>query len=113
MDGVRFESQELMDVWLIEHGFLVEHYRGQWCPIHRRQHRWCHTRTPGCAMSGGYGYDGCKTAQAEWDWQDWTWSKRVCADCGSVKWEPVWIQALSVEHHGRVICSECVKAVAT
>jgi len=45
-DGRRFESEEAMDAWLIERGFLVPHFRAQWCPIHRRQHHWCHSRTP-------------------------------------------------------------------
>src|SRR5260370_25341102 len=109
-DGTLFASDAQMNAWLIERGFLVEHYSAQWCPVHRKQHRWCHHRSPSCAVSGGYAYPGCEEAQAEWDAQDWTWSERVCADCGAKQWEPNWLQDVSMRHHGRVLCTACVKA---
>ena len=111
MDGFRFDSHEQLDAWLIENGFLVPHYRATWCSVCRVAHKFCHARTPGCALSGGgKGYVGCVEAQAEWDAEDITWSKRTCSACGEVKWEANWIQKLTVSRHGRPLCLKCSRA---
>lgn len=110
-DGKLFLSTEDAWKWALEHGYLQTWFKGGWCSLCRRQHKWCHTRTGDCTEARGGHYDGCREAQARWDAEDWTRRMVACPSCWKNWWQYSYMLADPGYDWERVrMCPACLIA---
>ncbi len=103
-NNMLMESQEHASLWRLIHGFN-QVYRGGWCSLCRKQHKWCHSRMSGDCALASHPYEGCAQAQERWDAEDWTRVKVTCG-CGHTEYVHKYLVE-SDSYHTPMECHNC------